>query len=72
MSEVKQGKDGISIKMEDKKWAWEMLVKYLGFDAMEELKEEKLKAEVAELRTDNDEEAITFEFSREPKTETKS
>ena len=49
-----------------------MLVKYLGFDAMEELKEEKLKAEVAELRTDNDEEAITFEFSREPKTETKS
>ena len=38
----------------------------------EELKKEKLKAEVAELRTDNDEEDITFEFSREPKTETKS
>lgn len=72
VSEVKQGKDGISIKMEDKKWAWEMLAKYLGFDAMEELKKEKLKAEVAELRTDNDEEDITFEFSREPKTETKS
>lgn len=36
------------------------------------LRIEKLKAEVAELRTDNDEEAITFEFSREPKTETKS
>ena len=72
VSEVKQGKDGISIKMEDKKWAWEMLAKYLGFDAMEELKKEKLKAEVAELRTDNNEEDITFEFSREPKTETKS
>ena len=72
VSEVKQGKDGISIKMEDKKWAWEMLAKYLDFGAMEELKKEKLKAEVAELRTDNDEEDITFEFSREPKTETKS
>lgn len=36
------------------------------------LRIEKLKAEVAELRTDNDEEAITFEFSREPKAETKS
>lgn len=38
----------------------------------QELRNEKLRAEVAELRTDNDEEDITFEFSREPKTETKS
>lgn len=32
ISEVKRGKDGITIKLEDKKWAWEMLVKLLGFD----------------------------------------
>lgn len=38
----------------------------------QELRNEKLKAEVAELRTGNDEEDITFEFSREPKAETKS
>lgn len=69
VSEVKQGKDGISIKMEDKKWAWEMLAKYLGFDTMEELKKEKLKAEVVELSSDSDKEDIIFEFSREPKKE---
>lgn len=28
ISEVKQGKDGISIKLADKKWAWEQLIKY--------------------------------------------
>lgn len=28
ISEVKQGKDGISIKLVDKKWAWEQLIKY--------------------------------------------
>lgn len=32
LAEVKQGRDGIGIKMADKKWAWEMLAKYLGFD----------------------------------------
>jgi phage terminase small subunit len=33
----------------------------------QQLKNEKLKAEVAELRTDNDKEGIDFEFSRAPK-----
>lgn len=65
ISEVKQGKDGISIKMEDKKWAWEMLAKYLGFDDMEELKKAKLQAEVAELNTDKQAETVTFTFDRE-------
>ena len=32
ITEVKQGRDGISFKLEDKKWAWEKLEKYLGFD----------------------------------------
>lgn len=64
ISEVKQGKDGISIKIEDKKWAWEMLAKYLGFDDMEKLKKAKLHAEVAELNTDKQAETVTFSFDR--------
>jgi phage terminase small subunit len=32
ITEVKQGRDGISFKLEDKRWAWEKLEKYLGFD----------------------------------------
>lgn len=32
LAEVKQGRDGIGIKLADKKWAWEILAKYLGFD----------------------------------------
>lgn len=32
IAEVKQGRDGISVKLEDKRWAWEKLEKYLGFD----------------------------------------
>jgi phage terminase small subunit len=28
IQEIKQGKDGISIKLADKKWAWEQLIKY--------------------------------------------
>lgn len=64
VSEVKQGKDGISIKMEDKKWAWEMLAKYLSFDDMETLKKAKLQAEVAELNTDKQAETVTFTFDR--------
>lgn len=34
----------------------------------QELRNEKLRAEVADLNTHTDEEDITFEFSREPKT----
>lgn len=32
ITEVRQGRDGLSFKLEDKKWAWEKLEKYLGFD----------------------------------------
>ncbi len=35
----------------------------------QQLKNEKLRAEVADLTADNDEEDIIFEFSREPKAE---
>lgn len=38
----------------------------------QELRNEKLRAEVADLNTHTDEEEVVFEFSREPKTETKS
>lgn len=58
ISEVKQGKDGISIKLEDKKWAWEMLAKYLGFDDIEELRKSKLKAEVAAMQDTENESVV--------------
>ena len=32
ITEVRQGRDGLSFKLEDKKWAWEKLEKYIGFD----------------------------------------
>jgi phage terminase small subunit len=35
----------------------------------QELRNQKLKAEVADLNTNTDEEAVVFEFSRNPKTE---
>lgn len=68
ISEVKQGKDGISIKLEDKKWAWEMLAKYLGFDDIEELKKAKLKAEVQDLQTGQQADTVAFVFRREGNT----
>ena len=34
ISEVKQGKVGVSIRLADKKWAWDKLEKYLGWDAL--------------------------------------
>jgi phage terminase small subunit len=56
IQEVKQGKDGISIKLADKKWAWEQLIKY--FDwlpdtwqrefANKKLDYERRKVELAE------------------------
>ena len=38
----------------------------------QQLKNEKLRAEVADLKADSDEEGIDFEFSRAPKGETES
>jgi phage terminase small subunit len=32
ITEVKEGRDGVTFKLEDKKWAWEQLAKYLGFE----------------------------------------
>lgn len=60
ITEVKKGKDGISVKLADKMKALEMLSKY--FDLLSEndkkkLQEEKLKAEIAKVKaetTEND------------------
>ena len=43
IQEVKQGKDGISIKLADKKWAWEQLIKY--FDWLPDQWQRKVEAE---------------------------
>lgn len=61
ISEVKQGKDGVSIKLHDKMKALEKLEKYLGFMTEEQrLKIEKLKLEVEKLQdADSDEEKAT-------------
>ncbi|MBY0052290.1 terminase small subunit [Brevibacillus agri] len=55
ISEVKQGKDGVSVKLHDKMKALEKLEKYLGFMTEEQrLRVEKLKLEVGNLRGDSD------------------
>ncbi|MCM3144359.1 terminase small subunit [Brevibacillus sp. MER 51] len=58
ISEVKQGKDGVSVKLHDKMKALEKLEKYLGFMTEEQrLKVEKIKLEVRNLQAaDNDDE----------------
>lgn len=67
LTEVKQGKDGVSVKLLDKMKALDMLSKY--FDLLSEgdkkrLQEEKLKAEIikvkAETNTDETGESKTF------------
>ncbi|MED1954921.1 terminase small subunit [Brevibacillus centrosporus] len=55
VGEVKQGKDGVSIKLHDKMKALAALEKYLGFMTEEQrLRVEKLKLEVGNLRGDTD------------------
>lgn len=40
IQEVKQGRDGVSLKLVDKRWAWEKLEKLLGWTTQEEASEE--------------------------------
>ena len=47
ISEVKKGKDGISIKLADKKWAWEQLIKY--FDWLPDQWQRKVEGEKLDL-----------------------
>lgn len=61
ISEVKRGKDGIAIKLEEKQWAWSMLVKLLGLDEHEELKKEKLKAEVSTMQESDTEKVVIID-----------
>lgn len=48
ISQVKQGKDGISIKLVDKKWAWEQLTKY--FDWLPDKWQRKLDEDKLEVK----------------------
>ena len=55
LTEVKQGRDGISVKLADRMKALEMLTKYYDFlpeNAKRQLEEEKLKLEIEELKED--------------------
>ncbi|MED1919466.1 terminase small subunit [Bacillus thuringiensis] len=55
ISEVKQGKDGVSIKLHDKMKALEKLEKYIGLMTEEQrLKVEKMKLEVGKLQSGDD------------------
>ena len=74
ITEVKQGKDGISVKLADKMKALEMLSKYfdlLSNNDKKRLQEEKLKADIAKanaetekLSGDNDDGPIEIMISR--------
>lgn len=56
ISEIKEGKDGVSIKLHDKMKALERLEKYVDFMSEEQrLKLEKARLEVARIRGDEDE-----------------
>lgn len=60
VSEVKQGKDGVSIKLHDKMKALEKLERYIDFMTEEQrLKLDKLRAEVKALETKEDADTTT-------------
>lgn len=62
IDEVKETNSGISIKLADKKWAWDKIEKYLGFDESTKLQanlqNEKLQAEIAALNKSDGKDAI--------------
>lgn len=62
IDEVKETNSGISIKLADKKWAWDKIEKYLGFDESAKLQanlqNEKLQAEIASLNKSDGKNAI--------------
>jgi phage terminase small subunit len=67
ISEVKQGKEGISIKLADKMKALEMLTKYtelLPESQKRRLEEEKLKVEVEKLKNGDDDKPIEIMIKR--------
>lgn len=47
IAEIREGKDGVSIKLADKKWAWEQLIKY--FDWLPDKWQRKVEGEKLEL-----------------------
>jgi phage terminase small subunit len=63
ISEIKQGKDGISLKLESKKWALDFLAKHIGLldiPTQEKLKNEQKKMEIAEKQADNLDDDIEY------------
>lgn len=63
ISEIKQGKDGISLKLESKKWALDFLAKNIGLldiPTKEKLNIEKRKMELAEKQADDLDDDIEY------------
>ncbi|WP_143745051.1 terminase small subunit [Megasphaera cerevisiae] len=62
IDEIKETNSGVAIKLADKKWAWEKIEKYLGFDESAKLQvnlqNEKLQAEIASLNKSDGKDAI--------------
>ncbi|WP_427112425.1 terminase small subunit [Megasphaera sueciensis] len=63
IEEIKQGKSGISIKLADKKWAWEQLAKYL--DWQSPTSKEEQQARIAKMQAETKSIAVV-ENSKKP------
>lgn len=70
IQEIKQGKDGISIKLADKKWAWEQLIKYFDWlpdQWQRELEERKVAAAEKKAGDNDDDKPIEIIIKRKEK-----
>lgn len=70
IQEIKQGKDGISIKLADKKWAWEQLIKY--FDWLPDnwqrgIEERKVALDEKKASIDDKEKSFNITIKRKVK-----
>lgn len=64
ITEIKEGKDGVSIKLLDKKWALDFLAKYkslLDVPTQQKLDIERRKMELLEQNSNNTDDDITYE-----------
>lgn len=70
IQEVKQGKDGISIKLADKKWAWEQLIKYFDWlpdQWQRDIEERKVAAAEKKAGGEGEDKPITITIKRKVK-----
>lgn len=58
VDEVKKGKDGISIKLADKKWAWDKLERYFGWNPQDA---HKIKFDTEKLKIEHEKVAVMRE-----------